>query len=90
MSGAIMRPCAHCGGTGQVLESFAYRLKQAREVKGITQAKLSELIGVSRPQIANIEAGRGNASVPVLIGLSAELGVTVDWLLKGGDLSHDQ
>jgi transcriptional regulator with XRE-family HTH domain len=85
MSSPVMRPCPHCNGTGEVPESFGDRVKDAREAKGLTQAQLSEKVGISRPQIANIETNRGDASVPVLIGFSAELGVTIDWLLKGGD-----
>lgn len=78
-----MRPCAHCNGTGQIPEAFGDRLKDAREAKGMTQAALSERVGVSRPQIANMETNRTDAGIPVLIGISAELGVSIDWLLKG-------
>lgn len=77
------RPCPHCNGLGQLPESFSDRLKDAREAKAMTQAQLSERVGVSRPQLANLETGRGDASVPVLIGLSAELEVSIDWLLTG-------
>jgi len=77
------RPCPHCNGSGQLAENFSDRLKDAREAKAMTQAQLAEKVGVSRPQLANLETGRGDASVPVLIGLSAELEVSIDWLLVG-------
>lgn len=79
------RPCPTCGGTGIIPEAFGDRVKAAREIKGLTQAILCEKIGVSRPQLANIETNRTDASIPVLIGLSAELDVTIDWLLKGDE-----
>lgn len=78
-----MRPCPHCNGTGELPESFGDRVKDAREAKAMTQAQLSERVGLSRPQIANVETNRTEVSIQALIGLSAELGVTIDWLLKG-------
>lgn len=78
-----MLTCPHCNGTGKVRETFADRLQAAREQAGMTQAQLSEAVGISRPQIANLESGRGDASVPLLIGLSGTLHVSIDWLLTG-------
>lgn len=85
MSGALtkMKPCPMCGGAGELPEAFSDRLKHARDIAGMTQQQLAEIVGVSRPQLANLETGRGDASVPVLIGLSGALSVSIDWLLTG-------
>ncbi|MGB3026913.1 helix-turn-helix domain-containing protein [Paradevosia shaoguanensis] len=78
-----LRPCPHCGGSGKVIESFGDRLLEARDEAGLTQENLARKVGVSRPQLANLETGRTDASVPVLIGLAAELDKSIDWLLTG-------
>jgi repressor LexA len=84
-----MKPCPMCGGAGELPEAFSDRLKLARDAKGMTQAQLAEIVGISRPQLANLETGRGDASVPVLIGLSGALLVSIDWLLTGKEPNHD-
>lgn len=38
----------------------------ARERKGLTQVQLAAMVNVSRPQIANLETGRGEPSVTTL------------------------
>jgi len=82
------RACPHCGGAGTIPESFADRLKHARETKTMTQAQLAERVGTSRPQLANLETGRSDPSVAVLIGLASELAVSIDWLLTGSEPDH--
>ena len=49
-----------------------------REMRGLTQARLSERSGVNRVQIADIEAGRKTGSVDTVQKLAAALSVTVD------------
>jgi len=78
-----MKACPHCHGLGQVAETFCDRVAHARLVQDLTQQQLADAVGISRPQIANIETGRTDASVPLLIGLSGALLVSIDWLVKG-------
>ena len=52
-----------------------------REMRGLTQARLSERSGVNRVQIADIEAGRKAGSVDTVKKLAAALSVTVDDLI---------
>ena len=47
-----------------------------RATRAITQATLAELASISRPTLANIEAGRIRPSGPVLARLCAALGLT--------------
>jgi transcriptional regulator with XRE-family HTH domain len=38
----------------------------ARDLRGVTQLQLAASLHISRPQIANIETGRGNPSIETL------------------------
>lgn len=49
---------------------------------GMTQQDIADAIGISRPQVANIEAGRG-VSVESLIGYAAAVGCSVEVSKKG-------
>lgn len=52
-----------------------------RDLRGLTQAQLSEMSGVNRVQIADIESGRKSGSVETVRKLAQALGVTVDDLV---------
>lgn len=52
-----------------------------RKLRGLTQARLAEMSGVNRVQIADIEAGRKNGSVETVRKLAGVLGVAVDDLV---------
>ena len=80
-----MMRCPYCKGTGKVEASFAARLRALREDKGLTQLQLSAIADVSRPQLANLEAGRSEPSIRLLTTLSTELEVSTDWLLGRSD-----
>ena len=52
-----------------------------REQKGLTQAKLAELVGITTTQIANLENETGKGvSVPVLYNIATVLEVSLDRL----------
>jgi transcriptional regulator with XRE-family HTH domain len=57
------------------------RLREAREEKGISQAKLAEEIGVDKSFIGHIEIGKSSISVETLILLADYFNVTTDYLL---------
>ena len=61
------------------------RLRKARERQNWTQAMLAERAGVSRVQIARIEAGiAGKRPMPATVeSLAQALGVRVAWLRTG-------
>lgn len=63
------------------------RVRALRTGRGLTQLRLAERSGISRPSIANVEAGRQNVSLRQLCALAAAFGVTVEDLLSGPDRS---
>lgn len=59
------------------------QLRTYMERKGITQAQLAELIGVSQPTVCEWLSGRSTPSTRRLITISKKTGLSVDQLLKG-------
>lgn len=53
------------------------RLRSARMKSGLSQLGLAEKLGLSRPAIASIEAGRQAVTVEQLVELCAQLNVNV-------------
>jgi transcriptional regulator with XRE-family HTH domain len=60
------------------------RIRELRADRGLTQLRLAERSGISRPSVANVEAGRQNVSLRQLHALALALDVTVEELLAGG------
>lgn len=60
---------------------LAENLRQARERRDLTQAKLSRLAGVPRSTIASIETGSGNPTMAVLASLALALQLSLEELL---------
>lgn len=58
------------------------QVKVARRKKGITQARLAEMLGYSTQHISHVETGSTKLSVESLVELSNVLEVSVDELLK--------
>lgn len=56
------------------------RLKVARVEKGLTQAELAELAGVTRQTIGLIEGGRYNPTLKLCLILARETGRSLDEL----------
>jgi plasmid maintenance system antidote protein VapI len=57
------------------------RIKDLRREKGLKQYRLADVTGLSRPQIANIEAGRSQITVEALLQIAIILETTPDVLL---------
>lgn len=49
-------------------------LVEARNEKGLSQRELEELTGIKQPQLARLEAGKGNPTLTTLIKLLVPLG----------------
>jgi transcriptional regulator with XRE-family HTH domain len=60
---------------------FSKRLKDMREIRGLSQTELGERVGVSKQQIYRYEQGRGEPDASTLSALAKELEVSADYLL---------
>jgi transcriptional regulator with XRE-family HTH domain len=58
------------------------RLKLAREQSGLSQAQVAKKLGMHRPSISEIEAGRRGVSADELREFSKLYEVSVDWILS--------
>ena len=69
--------------------AIASRLKAAREQAGLTQGQVARLLGLHRPSVSEMEAGRRSVSAEEL-ATPDTYGVSVAWLLDGdaGDMSR--
>ncbi|WP_276812570.1 helix-turn-helix domain-containing protein [Faecalibaculum rodentium] len=63
----------------------ADRMKEAREEKGISLNRLSQIVGITYRTAINIEKGRKSCSPFVLRDIARELGASTDWLLEFSD-----
>ena len=61
---------------------FPMRLKQLREAKGWSQARLAEEAGVTREYIARLETGRHDPPLSRVEALAKALKVPIEKLLK--------
>lgn len=66
----------------KLLCEIGERVKQARIARGLSQAELAEILGLSDAYISKLETGKNAMSVTVLVKLSDALGVSADWLLR--------
>lgn len=57
------------------------RIKQLREAKGLTQAELARILGLSRSAVNAWEMGLSVPSVSYIVALSKLFGVSSDMLL---------
>ena len=48
-------------------ESIAQRLRKAREMAGLTQSQIAKILGLHRPSISEIEAGRRSVTTDELL-----------------------
>jgi XRE family transcriptional regulator, aerobic/anaerobic benzoate catabolism transcriptional regulator len=61
------------------------RVRKARERKGITRKRLSELSRVSQRYLAQLEAGEGNISIALLHRVATALDHRIEWLVGEDD-----
>lgn len=57
------------------------RIRGSRKQAGMTQARLSEKVGISPSHMSHIESGKTKVSLPVLVDIANTLETTVDQLL---------
>lgn len=59
------------------------RIREIREAKGLTQDRLSELAGLSKGFLSDVEHNNKNLSSQGLLRIANALGASVDYLLRG-------
>jgi transcriptional regulator with XRE-family HTH domain len=64
-------------------QALAARLRCAREQAGLSQGQVSKLLGVQRPTISEIEAGRRKVAAEELAQFAGIYGVSISWLSQG-------
>ena len=64
-------------------QKLANRIKQARELAGLSQGQAAKQLGFHRPTISEIEAGRRNVKTDELIAFAELFGVETSWLIDG-------
>lgn len=62
------------------------RLRELRKATGKTQVELAQELGVQQAHISQLEAGRGELSVALLVRLAQVLSVSTDYLVGLSDL----
>lgn len=66
---------------------IASRLQAARKQAGLTQGQVATLLGLKRPTVSEIEAGRRKVTAEELADFSRIFGVSVGWLTAQNDLA---
>lgn len=64
-----------------IYKGVGQRVRKAREAKRLTQARLAEMVSLSRTSITNIELGRQKLLVHTLWDIAEALGVDVRQIL---------
>ena len=67
------------------LSEIVRRLQAARKQAGLTQGQVAVLLGLQRPTISEIEAGRRKVTAEELTVFSDAYGVSVAWLTSQDD-----
>lgn len=63
------------------VESFASRLKNAREKAGFTQREIEKETGIKQSTLAGYEIGRTQPDIETLGILAEFYNVSIDWLI---------
>ncbi len=70
-------------------EKIAARLREARVLAGLSQAQAAEKLGLQRPAISEIEAGKRKVSAEEIIEFANLYKVDTSWLLLRESESDD-
>jgi transcriptional regulator with XRE-family HTH domain len=70
-----------------VQRNVGERVRALRAARGLTQRELAGRVQISRPSIANVEAGRQNVGLRQLCALADALGVGVGELVA--EVQHE-
>lgn len=68
-----------------VREKLAEKLRECRRDARLSQQKLADSIGMNRTYISDIEVGKGNPSIDILVKITRGLDISLDYLFKDFD-----
>lgn len=71
--------------TDEFLHMLGERVRAARARKGISRKVLADLSGVSPRYLAQLETGKGNVSIALLLKIASALGFSIEWLVAKED-----
>jgi len=66
--------------------AIAARLRLAREQAGLSQGQVARMLGLHRPTVSEMEAGRRKVTAAEIVRLADIYGVTVAWLTNTEDV----
>lgn len=73
--------------SGTSAEAVGSRLRWAREQAGLSQGQVAERIGVHRPTVSQLEAGKRNIRADEIASLAAMYDVREEWIVRGADVN---
>jgi len=74
----------------KMLKELGLSLKEFRKAKGYSQEQLSELAGLHPTYISQLETGKANPSMMILIAVAEQLDITIVDLLRGSAISGSE
>ncbi len=83
--GRVTIPTTGEPDAGAFLSMVGARVRSARARKGISRRVLSEMSGVSPRYLAQLEGGKGNISIALLLKIATALDFSVEWLVARDD-----
>lgn len=70
-------------------ERIGMRVRRFRQMKGLSQERLAELVDISVTHMSHIETGRTKLSLPVFVALAEVLDIRTDELLHDSAPDRD-
>ncbi len=64
-------------------KAIGLKIKERRRMQGITQEYIANLLDVNPSHISNIECGRANPSLTVLVKIANILQCSIDYFING-------
>lgn len=83
--GGASADASHAVRVDQFLAMVGDRVRSARARKGISRRVLSEISGVSPRYLAQLESGKGNISIALLLKIGDALDFDIEWLVAAED-----
>ena len=71
------------------MSTVGERIKQRRQALGYTQDRLATQAGISKGFLSDVETGTRNPSAEYLLRIGDALGISLDYLMKGGPPSSE-